>query len=63
MRSGELLLLVQRQGEDDTARSWVLPGGLVEGNESLLDAFRREVREKTGLIVDVPERLVYIAHV
>jgi len=41
----------------------VLPGGLVERNESLLDAFRREVRVKTGLIVDVPERLVYVAHV
>jgi ADP-ribose pyrophosphatase YjhB (NUDIX family) len=35
----------------------------VQANESLLDAFSREIREDTGLLVDAPERLVYVAHI
>jgi ADP-ribose pyrophosphatase YjhB (NUDIX family) len=30
--------------------SWSLPKGHVEGNESLLDAARREIEEETGII-------------
>lgn len=34
---------------------WQLPGGIVEQNESPLDAVRREAREELGLDVDVRE--------
>ncbi|MEW2165875.1 NUDIX hydrolase [Streptomyces sp. NPDC007084] len=34
---------------------WQLPGGIVEQNESPLDAVRREVREELGLEIHVDE--------
>jgi len=39
------------------AMSWTTPGGRVEPRESPLDALKREVREETGLEVELGELL------
>ncbi|MFE6764337.1 NUDIX domain-containing protein [Streptomyces sp. NPDC057689] len=46
-------LLVVHPAKRD--RPWQLPGGIVDQNESPLDAVRREVREELGLELDVDE--------
>lgn len=46
------VLLIQR-GQPPQKGSWSLPGGLVETGERLEEALRREVREETGLEVQV----------
>jgi ADP-ribose pyrophosphatase YjhB (NUDIX family) len=51
-----ILLLDQ---DTDTGRSWSLPGGKVEESESLAEALVREMREETGVDVEVG-RLLYV---
>lgn len=50
----DALLMVQR-ANDPGKGLWSLPGGRVEHGEFLADALRREVREETGLEVEVGE--------
>ncbi|HEY4238193.1 MAG TPA: NUDIX hydrolase [Kofleriaceae bacterium] len=46
------VLLVQR-GKDPGAGLWTVPGGKQEPGETLAQAVAREVREETGLTVEV----------
>ena len=50
------LLMVQR-GRDPGRGLWSVPGGRVERGEYLTDALVREVREETGVTVEVGDLL------
>src|SRR3954447_16724487 len=47
LRRDDCVVLVQ-QGHGASAPYWVLPGGLVEAGELIVDALIREVREEAG---------------
>lgn len=51
VRDGRVLLI--KRGKEPYKGCWSLPGGGVEPGESLRDAVCREMREETGLEVDV----------
>lgn len=51
VRDGEVLL--GRRAHDPNAGRWDLPGGFLEEGEDAVDALRREVREETGLEIEV----------
>jgi 8-oxo-dGTP diphosphatase len=57
-------IVVVRRGHPPSEGLWSLPGGRVEPGETLVEAVMREVREETGLEVDVHHLVgrVDIAH-
>jgi len=48
-------VLLVRRGRDPMKGQWTLPGGALEVGESLADGVKREIREETGLEVEVLE--------
>ena len=67
-------LLMGRRGKDPNRGLFVLPGGGVQDNESLEEAFHREVKEETGLdiepdasrwnqpnVIELPDRIILVA--
>ena len=51
VREGRALIV--RRAHEPRKGEWSLPGGLLDLGESLVDAARREVKEETGLDVEV----------
>lgn len=54
---GELYVLLIQQKFNGQDRYWALPGGLVQNNESLIDAVKRELMEETNVTVNYMEQL------
>ena len=52
------LLLIRHQHHDDGRTYWLVPGGGIEPGESEEDCVRRELREETGLEVQIERLLV-----
>jgi ADP-ribose pyrophosphatase YjhB (NUDIX family) len=50
-RDGRILLI--ERGAPPAVGQWSVPGGKLEMNETLAQAVTREVREETGLVVEV----------
>ena len=48
----EKILLVKR-GNDPGRGKWSFPGGLVNVGEAVRDAVKREIKEETGLLVEI----------
>ena len=53
MRDTEGRVLLVRRAHEPSLGLWSIPGGRVEPGESAREAARREVREETGLDVEV----------
>lgn len=51
VRDGSIVMV--KRGREPARGLWSIPGGRLEGGESIADAVTREVREETGLEVEV----------
>jgi 8-oxo-dGTP diphosphatase len=56
-RAGELLIAQRPEGKALAGR-WEFPGGKVDGQESELEALRRELREELGIEVEAARPLM-----
>jgi 8-oxo-dGTP diphosphatase len=57
------ILLVQQQGEGDSASTWALPGGVLENGELLHQALARELAEETGIAITKTGRVAYTTQI
>jgi 8-oxo-dGTP diphosphatase len=60
--SDDRVVLIRR-GQAPFAGAWSLPGGLLELGEALVDAVVREVREETGLDVEIGPLIDVFEHI
>ena len=51
VRNGKALIV--KRGHEPRKGEWSLPGGMLDLGESLTDAVRREIKEETGLDVEI----------
>lgn len=58
VREGRVLLV--RRGSEPLKGQWSLPGGMLELGESLAQGVAREVKEETGLDVEVVELVEFL---
>jgi 8-oxo-dGTP diphosphatase len=56
-QNGKLYVLLIRQKFGSQEAYWALPGGLVQDNEPLIDAVKRELKEETNVAVNYMEQL------
>ena len=63
LRHEDSLVLVQQQGDIALPPYWVLPGGLVEAGELIVDALVREVQEEAGARVTALGPLVCLSQI
>ena len=57
LRQKDQIVMVQQQTPNDDQTYWVLPGGLVEACELVVDALIREVQEEAGIQITAITRL------
>ena len=56
-QNGKVFVLLIQQKFGTTENFWALPGGLVQNQESLIDAVKRELKEETNVKVNYLEQL------
>lgn len=62
IKQGNSFLLIKR-GKEPGKGSWSIPGGLVELGETVTEAVKREVKEETGLEVEIDHLLDVVTNI
>lgn len=55
--NGETCVLIVRRGREPMRGQWSLPGGVLELGETLAEGVQREIKEETGLEVEVLDHI------
>jgi 8-oxo-dGTP diphosphatase len=63
LRHEDSIVLVQQQGNPGLPPYWVVPGGLVEAGELIVDALIREVKEEAGVEATTIGRLTCLSQI